>query len=227
MRKVETKIPDESALYLRRLRTEQERKEFEERYGLRLETNTPLSPFLEHLMLDMHPIFPNVAHRTVLTNTGAWNPQTIRKNTKRITDENMLQKVMGKMHDFSQWLQSAGGMDEKVCVFLVFGALFCAIVAFINESVTPLLFAVGCLCLSEGLSSPNLESEIKQIWGLQEVSSECDLPDHDLPTKNMKCYVTNGKGHKELVEIRVSKDGTKLGLYDTDGKALKPVGKGE
>lgn len=68
----------------------------EERYGLRLETNTPLSPFLEHLMLDMHPIFPNVAHRTVLTNTGAWNPQTIRKNTKRITDENMLQKVMGK-----------------------------------------------------------------------------------------------------------------------------------
>lgn len=129
------------------------------------------------------------------------------------------------MHDFSQWLQSAGGMDEKVCVFLVFGALFSAIVAFINESVTPLLFAVGCLCLSEGLSSPNLESEIKQIWGLQEVSSECDLPDHDLPTKNMKCYVTNGKGHKELVEIRVSKDGTKLGLYDTDGKALKTTGK--
>lgn len=52
-----------------------------------------------------------------------------------------------------------------------------------------------------------------------------ELPDHDLPTKNMKCYVTNGKGHKELVEIRVSKDGTKLGLYDTDGKALKQTGK--
>lgn len=51
--------------------------------------------------------------------------------------------------------------------------------------------------------------------------------DHDLPTKNMKCYVTNGKGHKELVEIRVSKDGTKLGLYDTNGKALKPTGKDE
>lgn len=77
------------------------------------------------------------------------------------------------------------------------------------------------------LSSPSLESEIEQIWGLREVSSECDLPDHDLPTKNMKCYVTNGKGHKELVEIRVSKDGTKLGLYDTDSKALKPVGKDE
>lgn len=132
------------------------------------------------------------------------------------------------MHDFSQWLQSAGGMNEKVCVFLVFGVLFCAIAAFIiNKSVIPLLFlsAVGCLCLSVGLSSPNLESEIKQIWGLQEVSSECDLPDRELPTKNMKCYVTNGKGHKELVEIRVSKDGTKLGLYGTDGKALKQTGK--
>lgn len=130
------------------------------------------------------------------------------------------------MHDFSQWLQSADTMDEKVCVFLVFGALFCAFAAFINESVTPLLLAVGCLCLSEGLSSPNLESEIKQIWGLESVSSECDLPDHELPTKNMRCYVTDKTGRRKLVEIRVSKDGTKLGLYDTDGKALEADGKG-
>lgn len=128
------------------------------------------------------------------------------------------------MHDFSQWLQSAGGMD-KVCVFLVFGALFSAIVAFINESVTPILFAVGCFCLSEGLSSPNLESEIEQVWGLQEVSSECDLPDRELPTRNMRCYVTDKDKRKRLVEIRVSKDGTKLGLYDTDGKALKQTGR--
>lgn len=112
-----------------------------------------------------------------------------------------------------------------MCVLLIVGAILCIAVVFMTESVIPILLAVGCLCLSEGLSSPNLESEIKQIWGLQEVSSECDLPDHDLPTKNMKCYVTNGKGHKELVEIRVSKDGTKLGLYDTDGKALKQTGR--
>lgn len=85
--------------------------------------------------------------------------------------------------------------------------------------------ALACACSLAGLPSHTLKSEIEQVWGLQEVSSECDLPDHDLPTKNMKCYVTNGKGHKELVEIRVSKDGTKLGLYDTDGKALKTTGK--
>ncbi len=128
------------------------------------------------------------------------------------------------MHDFSQWLQSAGGTDD-VCVLLIVGAILCIAVVFMTESVISILLAFGCLFLSFGLSSPSLESEIKQIWGLREVSSECDLPDHDLPTKDMKCYVTNGKGHKELVEIRVSKDGTKLGLYDTDGKALKTTGK--
>lgn len=97
MRKVEIKIPDESALYLRRLRTEQERKEFEERYGLRLEMNTPLSPFLERLMLRIrhsNPVFPNVSHRTVPTNMGAWNPQTVRENARRTADGNMLKKYM-------------------------------------------------------------------------------------------------------------------------------------
>ena len=76
---------------------EQERKKFEEQYGLRLETSIPLSLFLEHLMLDIHhsTSFPNVSHRTVLTNMGAWNPQTVRENAKRITGENMLKKMMG------------------------------------------------------------------------------------------------------------------------------------
>lgn len=97
MRKVEIKIPDEPALYLRRLRTEQERKEFEERYGLRLEMNTPLSPFLERLMLGIrhsNPVFPNVSHRTVPTNMGALNPQTVRENARRTADGNMLKKYM-------------------------------------------------------------------------------------------------------------------------------------
>lgn len=130
------------------------------------------------------------------------------------------------MHDFSQWLQSAGGMDEKgvrvPCLRSAFlrDRRFYKWICYFSFSVR------GRMPLPvRGIVLSNLESEIKQIWGLQEVSSECDLPDHELPTKNMKCYVTNGKGHKELVEIRVSKDGTKLGLYDTDGKALKTTGK--
>lgn len=93
MRTVKNKIPDETILYLRRLRMEQERKEFEERYGLRVETDTPLSPFLERLMLDIRPIFPNVGHRTVLT-MGTWNPQTVRENARRTADGNMLKKYM-------------------------------------------------------------------------------------------------------------------------------------
>lgn len=127
------------------------------------------------------------------------------------------------MYDFSQWLQSADGTD--CTLILIVGILISPAIGVICESVTAAFAALACTCLLAGLPSHTLKSEIKQIWGLQEVSSECDLPDHDLPTKNMKCYVTNGKGHKELVEIRVSKDGTKLGLYDTDGKALKTTGK--
>ena len=78
-----------------------------------------------------------------------------------------------------------------MCVLLIVGAILCIAVVFMTESVIPILLAFGCLFLSFGLSSPSLESDIEQIWGLQEVSSECDLPDHDLPTKNMKCYVTD------------------------------------
>lgn len=129
------------------------------------------------------------------------------------------------MVDFSKWLQSTGGANEQLCVLLIAGAILCVAAASITNPGIPGLLAVGCLVLSFGLSAPSLESEIQRIWGLREVSSECDLPAHELPVRNMKCYVTNGKGHKELVEIRVSKDGTRLGLYDMDGKALKQTEK--
>lgn len=108
---------------------------------------------------------------------------------------------------------------------LIAGILLTLAIAVTCESVTAIFAALACACSLAGLPSYTLESEIEQVWGLQEVSSECDLPDHDLPTKNMKCYVTDKHKRKQLVEIRVSKDGTKLGLYDTDGKALKPAGK--
>lgn len=127
------------------------------------------------------------------------------------------------MHDFSQWLQSAGGMDWTP--ILIAGILISLAIAVMCESVTAIFAALACACSLAGLPSYTLESEIEQVWGLQEVSSECDLPDHDLPTKNMKCYVTDKDKRKRLVEIRVSKDDTKLGLYDTDGKALKQTGR--
>lgn len=127
------------------------------------------------------------------------------------------------MHDFSQWLQSAGGMDWTP--ILIAGTLISLAIAVTRESVMAIFAALACVCSLAGLPSHTLKSEIEQVWGLQEVSSECDLPDHDLPTKNMKCYVTDKDKRKRLVEIRVSKDGTKLGLYDTDGKALKQTGR--
>lgn len=128
------------------------------------------------------------------------------------------------MHDFSQWLQSADTMD--MTPLFIIGIIACLMVAVATESPSSVLLAVLSAIGMLVIPSPHdLRTEITQVWGLESVSSECDLPDHELPTKNMKCYVTNGKGHKELVEIRVSKDGTKLGLYDTDGKALKTTGK--
>lgn len=108
---------------------------------------------------------------------------------------------------------------------LITGILLTLAIAVTCESVTAIFAALACACSLAGLPSHTLKSEIEQVWGLREVSSECDLPDHDLPTKNMKCYVTDKDKRKRLVEIRVSKDGTKLGLYDTDGKALKQTGR--
>lgn len=114
-----------------------------------------------------------------------------------------------------------GGHDGYDPLFII-GIIACLMVAVATESPSSVLLAVLSAIGMLVIPSPHdLRTEITQVWGLESVSSECDLPDHELPTKNMKCYVTNGKGHKELVEIRVSKDGTKLGLYDTDGKALK------
>lgn len=127
------------------------------------------------------------------------------------------------MHDFSQWLQSADGTDRTL--ILIVGILISLVIGVMCESVTAAFATLTCACLLAGLSSHTLESEIEQVWGLESVSSECDLPDHELPTKNLKCYVTDKTGRKQLVEIRVSKDGTKLGLYGTDGKALKQTGK--
>ena len=110
---------------------------------------------------------------------------------------------------------------------LITGILLTLAIAVTCESVTAIFAALAYACSLAGLPSYTLKSEIEQVWGLQEVSSECDLPDHDLPTRNMRCYVTDKDKRKRLVEIRVSKDGTKLGLYDTNGKALQTTGKDE
>lgn len=127
------------------------------------------------------------------------------------------------MHDFSQWLQSAGGTDWTP--ILLTGILLSLAIGVMCESVTAPIVAVSlCLFAAAGLPQ-TLKSEITQVWGLESVSSECDLPDRELPARNMRCYVTDKDKRKRLVEIRVSKDGTKLGLYDTDGKALKTTGK--
>lgn len=128
------------------------------------------------------------------------------------------------MIDFSQWLQTADTMD--MTPLFIIGIIACLAVGVATESPSSALLAVLCAIGLLVTPSPHdLKTEITQVWGLKSVSSECDLPDHELPTGNMRCYVTDKTGHKTLVEIRVSKDGTRLGLYRPDGTALEPIGK--
>lgn len=130
------------------------------------------------------------------------------------------------MIDFSQWLQTADTMD--MTPLFIIEIIACLMVAVATESPSSLLLAVLSAIGMLVIPSPHdLRTEITQVWGLESVSSECDLPDHELPTGNTRCYVTDKTGHKTLVEIRVSKDGTRLGLYKPDGTALKPAGKDE
>lgn len=130
------------------------------------------------------------------------------------------------MIDFSQWLQTADTMD--MTPLFIIGIIACLAVGVATETPSSVLLAVLCVIGMLVLPSPHdLRTEITQVWGLESVSSECDLPDHELPIGNTRCYVTDKTGHKTLVEICVSKDGTRLGLYKPDGTALKPVGKDE
>lgn len=123
------------------------------------------------------------------------------------------------MIDFSQWLQTADTMD--MTPLFVIGIIACLMVGVATESPSSMFLAVLSAIGMLVIPSPHdLRTEITQVWGLESVSSECDLPDHELPTGNMRCYVTDKTGHKTLVEIRVSKDGTKLDLYDTDSKTV-------
>lgn len=129
------------------------------------------------------------------------------------------------MIDFSQWLQTADTMD--MTPLFIIGIIACLTVGVATESSFSVLLAVLSAIGMLVIPSPHdLRTEITQVWGLESVSSECDLPDHELPTENTRCYVTDKTGHKTLVEIRVS-NGTRLGLYKPDGTALKPTGKDE
>lgn len=123
------------------------------------------------------------------------------------------------MIDFSQWLQTADTMD--MTPLFVIGIIACLMVGVATESPSSMFLAVLSAIGMLVIPSPHdLRTEITQVWGLESVSSECDLPDHELPTGNTRCYVTDKTGRKRLVEIRVPKDGTKLDLYDTNGKTV-------
>lgn len=96
MRKAEIKTPDEYFPYLRQRRMEQERKIFEERYGLRVRRHVQTPPFVKQLMRETQDstyAFPNIPHRTVPTGTRVVYPHRISERAKLISDENTLRRL--------------------------------------------------------------------------------------------------------------------------------------
>ena len=65
------------------------------------------------------------------------------------------------MHDFSQWLQTAGGMDWTP--ILIAGILISLTIGVMCESVTAIFAALACACSLAGLPSHTLKSEIEQV----------------------------------------------------------------
>lgn len=80
------------------------------------------------------------------------------------------------MHDFSQWLQSAGGMD--CTLILIVGILISPAIGVICESVTAAFAALACTCLLAGLPSHTLKSETISVVS-RRFRVEQDRPEAD------------------------------------------------
>lgn len=68
-----------------------------------------------------------------------------------------------------------------------------------------------------------LGTRIVRIWGLESIDCDGNLPRRRLPSSDIECTV-----YRDDRRIHVTihaDDSNRLGLYDTDGKALEPVGK--
>lgn len=68
-----------------------------------------------------------------------------------------------------------------------------------------------------------LGTRIVRIWGLESIDCDGNLPQRRLPSSDIECTVYR---NDRRVHVTIhADDSNRLGLYDTDGKALKPVGK--
>lgn len=68
-----------------------------------------------------------------------------------------------------------------------------------------------------------LGTRIVRIWELESIDCDGNLPQQRLPSSDIECTVYR---NDRRVHVTIhADDSNRLGLYDTDGKAVKPVGK--
>ena len=73
------------------------------------------------------------------------------------------------------------------------------------------------------LEPDELGTRIVRIWGLESIDCDRNLPQRRLPSSDIECTVYR---NDRRVHVTIhADDSNRPGLYDTDGKALKPVGK--
>ena len=70
-----------------------------------------------------------------------------------------------------------------------------------------------------------LGTRIVRIWGLESIDCDGNLPQRRLPSSDIECTVYR---NDRRVHVTIhADDSNRLGLYDTDGKALLANGKDE
>lgn len=73
------------------------------------------------------------------------------------------------------------------------------------------------------LEPDELGTRIVRIWGLESIDCDRNLSQRRLPSSDIECTVYR---NDRRVHVTIhADDSNRPGLYDTDGKALKPVGK--
>lgn len=157
------------------------------------------------------------------------------------------------MSDFTKWVEAwdayrnaglpvQGSIADCLCLLGLVGialSVFMALSHIVHPefgtatviSIVSLILGIASLAASFHMpdhygTAPEpdeLGTRIIRIWGLESIDCDGNLPQRRLPSSDIECTV-----YRDDRRIHVTihaDDSNRLGLYDTDDKALKPVRK--
>lgn len=157
------------------------------------------------------------------------------------------------MTDFTKWVEAwdayrkaglpvQGSIADYLCLLGLIGIAVSILfalshIAYLKFGTHTVIFIVslilGVAFLAASFHMPDhygtapepdeLGTRIVRIWGLESIDCDGNLPQQRLPSSDIECTVYR---NDRRVHVTIhADDSNRLGLYDTDGKALKPVGK--